>query len=185
MTSATYQSPCGRLTLFATAEGITEIDFPAVRLSTDFLYSGRSEGCPHSLSANRSKGHSSLILLSTSLSDATAILNLAICELEEYFHRRRQGFTVPISLVGTPFQLEVWRALSVVPYGKTVTYGDLAVAIGHPKAFRAVGMACHANPVPILLPCHRIVGKGGALTGYSAGLDVKRRLLTLESSDEN
>lgn len=181
MTSATYQSPCGRLTLFATDEGITRIEFPAVRISSDIPRP--SSATPVSAASSQGAcGEVSPSGASQPRPGAHGILDQAIRELELYFQGRLTEFAVPVSLTGTPFQLDVWRAMLAVPYGKTATYGELAAAIGRPTAFRAVGMACHANPVPILLPCHRIVGKDGALTGYASGLDFKRHLLALEAS---
>ena len=106
----------------------------------------------------------------------------AAAELEEYFGRRRKVFTVPLSPHGTKFQLTVWEALREIPYGQTRAYGEIAEAVGRPKAARAVGMANHDNPLLILTPCHRVVGKGGALTGFACGLEIKRRLLELESA---
>lgn len=104
----------------------------------------------------------------------------AAAELDEYFSGRRKSFTVPLSPHGTEFQLSVWQALRDIPYGQTRTYGEIAAAVGRPRAARAVGMANHDNPLLILTPCHRVVGKGGALTGFACGLEVKRRLLELE-----
>lgn len=104
----------------------------------------------------------------------------AAAELEEYFAGRRRVFTVPLSPRGMPFQLAVWQALRDIPYGQTRTYGEIAAAVGRPKAARAVGMANHDNPLLIFTPCHRVLGKNGALTGFACGLEVKRRLLELE-----
>ena len=87
---------------------------------------------------------------------------------------------MPLSPRGTPFQLEVWQALRVIPYGRTRTYGEIAKAVGRPGAARAVGMANHDNPLLIFTPCHRVVGKNGSLTGFACGLEVKARLLELE-----
>ena len=112
----------------------------------------------------------------------TALTAWAAGELEEYFGRRRNTFTVPLSPYGTRFQLAVWRALREIPYGQTRTYGEIAGAVGRPRAARAVGMANHDNPLLIFTPCHRVVGKGGALTGFACGLEVKRRLLELEGA---
>ena len=106
----------------------------------------------------------------------------AAAELDEYFAGMRRTFTVPLSPHGTPFQLAVWEALRDIPYGQTRTYGEIAAAVGRPRAARAVGMANHSNPLLIFTPCHRVLGKNGDLTGFACGLDVKRRLLALESS---
>ncbi|MDE6261258.1 MAG: methylated-DNA--[protein]-cysteine S-methyltransferase [Oscillospiraceae bacterium] len=107
----------------------------------------------------------------------------AAAELEEYFAGKRKSFTVPLSPWGTEFQLAVWQALRDIPYGQTRTYGEIAAAIGRPRAARAVGMANHDNPLMIFTPCHRVVGKDGSLTGFACGLEVKRRLLELEQMD--
>ncbi|MDE6590200.1 MAG: methylated-DNA--[protein]-cysteine S-methyltransferase, partial [Oscillospiraceae bacterium] len=104
----------------------------------------------------------------------------AAAELEEYFSGGRKVFSVPLSPHGTAFQCSVWQALRDIPYGQTRTYGEIAAAVGRPRAARAVGMANHDNPLLIFTPCHRVVGKGGALTGFACGLEVKRRLLELE-----
>lgn len=101
-------------------------------------------------------------------------------QIESYFQGRRRRFSIPLDFCGTDFERKVWKALLSIPYGRTRTYSQVARQIGHPKAARAVGMACHKNPLGILVPCHRVVGSGGALTGYSSGLDIKRKLLDLE-----
>ena len=112
----------------------------------------------------------------------TALTVWAAGELEEYFDHRRTIFTVPLSPHGTGFQLAVWQALREIPYGQTRTYGEIAAAVGRPKAARAVGMANHDNPLLIFTPCHRVVGKNGALTGFACGLEAKHRLLELEGA---
>lgn len=101
-------------------------------------------------------------------------------ELDEYFRGRRRVFTVPHQGKGTAFQQKVWKVLEEIPYGETRSYKEVADAAGNVKACRAVGMANHANPLPIIVPCHRVIGADGSLTGYGGGLDIKRRLLTLE-----
>lgn len=116
-------------------------------------------------------------------SGETELTGWAAAELEEYFSGRRRDFSVPLSPHGTPFQLAVWEALRRVPYGQTRTYGEIAAAVGRPGAARAVGMANYDNPLLIFTPCHRVVGKGGALTGFACGLEVKRWLLALEGAD--
>lgn len=114
--------------------------------------------------------------------DAAPVLLQAERELEEYFAGRRTAFSVPLSMHGTPFQMEVWTALRTIPYGETRSYASLAAQIGRPRACRAVGMANHVNPLPIFVPCHRVVGADGRLTGYAGGLDVKKYLLKLEGA---
>lgn len=101
-------------------------------------------------------------------------------ELDEYFEGKRREFDLPLDLRVAPFHADVLHELARVPYGHTETYGRLAAKVGRPKAARAVGTVMNRNPIPIVLPCHRIVGANGALTGYAGGLDVKRALLELE-----
>ena len=103
-------------------------------------------------------------------------------ELKEYFAGRRREFSVPLDLRGTDFQLSCWRELLNIPYGQTRSYADIARAIRSPKAFRAVGMANHDNPVAIIVPCHRVLASGGGLCGYGGGLDIKQKLLELEGA---
>ncbi|MCI1209155.1 MAG: methylated-DNA--[protein]-cysteine S-methyltransferase [Treponema sp.] len=101
-------------------------------------------------------------------------------ELSEYFSGKRKTFDIPFEIHGTEFQKKVWDALCAIPYGQTRTYKETAEAVGSPKAFRAVGMANHNNPIAILIPCHRVIGVNGKLTGYADGLAVKEALLNLE-----
>ncbi len=103
-------------------------------------------------------------------------------QLEEYFAGQRREFSIPLDLRGTEFQLKCWRALLEIPYGETRSYGDLARAIGHPQAFRAVGMSNNRNPIAIIIPCHRVIAADGSLCGYGGGLEIKRKLLEREGS---
>jgi methylated-DNA-[protein]-cysteine S-methyltransferase len=103
-------------------------------------------------------------------------------QLEEYFDGRRRTFDVPLAPDGTDFQRAVWHALTTIPYGTTCSYRDLALRIDQPRALRAVGAANGANPIPIIIPCHRVIGSDGSLTGFGGGLDSKRWLLDLERS---
>lgn len=104
----------------------------------------------------------------------------AVTQLDEYFAGARQTFDLSIAPNGTAFQRQVWEALRTIPFGETRTYGQIATAIGRPKAFRAVGLANGRNPISIIVPCHRVIGASGDLTGYGGGLDAKRTLLDLE-----
>ena len=106
----------------------------------------------------------------------------AIEQLESYFAGERTEFDLELELVGTPFQRSVWAALLTIPYGETRSYGEIATQIGSPGAFRAVGLANGHNPIGIIVPCHRVIGSNGSLTGYGGGLDRKRALLALEKS---
>lgn len=106
----------------------------------------------------------------------------AIEQLAAYFCGKRRAFHLPLAPAGTPFQLSVWQALRAIPYGETVCYGDLARQLGHPNGARAVGLANGANPLPIIVPCHRVIGADGSLTGFGGGLPIKRALLSLEGA---
>ena len=110
----------------------------------------------------------------------TPLLARGRAELLEYFQGKRRVFDLPLAPQGTPFQRRVWSALAEIPYGQTITYGELARRVGCPKGSRAVGQANHRNPLPIFLPCHRVVGANGTLTGYGGGLELKEWLLRLE-----
>ena len=113
-----------------------------------------------------------------------SVLQQAARELQEYFDGERQDFSVAVDTGGTDFQQEVWGALRAIPYGETCSYGDIAGDIGRPKAVRAVGTANGANPVPIIIPCHRVIGSNGTLTGFGGGLDTKRKLLAHEGAGD-
>ncbi|HEX4605656.1 MAG TPA: methylated-DNA--[protein]-cysteine S-methyltransferase [Candidatus Angelobacter sp.] len=102
-------------------------------------------------------------------------------QLQAYFGGQRTSFELPLKLEGTDFQKKVWMALQEIPYGETVSYKELAESIGRPKAVRAVGAANGANPIPIIIPCHRVIGNNGSLTGFGGGLPLKKKLLELES----
>jgi methylated-DNA-[protein]-cysteine S-methyltransferase len=110
----------------------------------------------------------------------TPILQKAAAQLAEYFARKRTCFDLPLSLHGTDFQISVWNALRTIPCGETRSYKDIAAQIGNPKASRAVGMANHHNPIAVIIPCHRVIGQNGGLTGYAGGLESKKYLLDLE-----
>jgi len=107
----------------------------------------------------------------------------ASAQLDEYFAGERRRFDLPLAPRGTDFQQRVWRALLDIPYGRTISYGELARRIGNPSASRAVGLANGANPLPIVVPCHRVIGADGSLTGFGGGLPIKRKLLALECTD--
>lgn len=160
-------SPIGRLRLVEKDGFIKEIsqaDVPAARLN--------SEG--------------KIIKTAETFASAATKKTEALAETErqlrEYFAGVRKVFDVLLKPDGTAFFQSVWKALQDIPYGETRTYGDIAKAVGKPKAARAVGMANHHNPIMIIIPCHRVIGANGQLVGYAGGLDVKRRLLDLEMS---
>ncbi len=106
-----------------------------------------------------------------------------VSQLTEYFAGQRQRFELPLAPEGTPFQQRVWRELQDIPYGVTISYGQLAARIGQPTASRAVGLANGSNPLAIVIPCHRVIGANGTLTGYGGGLPIKERLLALERGE--
>ena len=114
----------------------------------------------------------------------TELLKKTIKQIEEYFEGKRSFFDLPLESKGTEFQKKVWKALIEIPYGETRSYGDIAKIIGNGKASRAVGMANNKNPIPIIIPCHRVIGANGKLVGYAGGLDLKEKLLELEKQNK-
>jgi methylated-DNA-[protein]-cysteine S-methyltransferase len=150
-----YQSPRGRMLLVADDEAVTGVYFAGQKYRPSIEPEWR-----------RDEGH--------------ALLRQAKRELIEYFAGKRMRFTVKLSPRGTPFQRAVWNAIAGVGFGKTIPYAELARRAGHPGSARAVGAATGRNPIGIIVPCHRIVGSNGALTGYAGGLAKKRALLALE-----
>lgn len=123
-----------------------------------------------------------LNIKSSIVEEETPVLNNAIAQINEYFSKKRKYFDLPIKLNGTQFQLSIWQKLNSIPYGNTKAYKQIASEIGNPKASRAVGNANNKNPIPILIPCHRVIGANGTLTGYRGGINVKKALLNLENS---
>ncbi len=112
----------------------------------------------------------------------TELLKKTYTQIREYLEGNRTEFTIPIAMEGTCFQRQVWKALQTISYGETKTYQQIAEQIGKPKACRAVGMANHVNPISIIVPCHRVIGKNGKLVGYGGGLEIKKQLLDLEAN---
>jgi len=110
----------------------------------------------------------------------SAPLQEPIRQLRAYFGGELEAFDLPLAPQGTPFQQKVWKLLCDIPYGETISYGELARRVGNPKASRAVGLANGSNPIPIVIPCHRVIGSNGKLTGYGGGLPIKEKLLALE-----
>lgn len=111
----------------------------------------------------------------------TPVISKAFNQLTEYVDRQRQDFNLPLKPKGTLFQQKVWKEVLKIPYGQTASYKDIATAVGNANASRAVGMANNKNPIPIFIPCHRIIGKNGSLTGYAGGLELKEVLLKIEN----
>jgi methylated-DNA-[protein]-cysteine S-methyltransferase len=153
-------SPVGPLRLIATATGLSELHFAARRAAVPGVEGERTDG------------------------RAETILERVRTELDEYFAGGRVSFDIPLHLHGTPFQIRVWTALREIPYGTTLSYGELARRIGAPKAVRAVGAANGQNPVAIIVPCHRVIGANGDLTGFGGGIERKRWLLQHESASQ-
>ena len=110
------------------------------------------------------------------------LITETVAQLEEYFQQKRRVFSLPLDPCGTVFQKKVWQALQEIPYGETMSYGQIARMVDSPKAFRAVGMANHCNPIVIIVPCHRVIGADGSMVGYGAGLEKKEFLLRLEGA---
>lgn len=114
----------------------------------------------------------------------TPLVREAAFQLSEYFAGKRKAFEIPLDIKGTPFQLAVWKALSGIPYGETRSYKEISESIGRVKAYRAVGMACNRNPVAIIVPCHRVIGADGNMTGFASGMGIKEKLLKLEKRNK-
>lgn len=165
-------TPCGPLTLLCDGRTLVAIRF------------GReADGAATAKAAQAGAEMFEKVMPTQQTQEARAaqeILEQAAREIGEYFEGKRRAFAVPTAAAGTPFQQAVWNALKEIPYGETRTYGEIARRIGHPRASRAVGQANNRNPLPIVVPCHRVIGTSGALTGYAGGLAVKERLLELE-----
>jgi methylated-DNA-[protein]-cysteine S-methyltransferase len=151
MISTIYESPVGKLTLISDGAALTHLEFENPRYAYAPAPAGKDK-----------------------------ILDQARRELDAYFMGKLTLFSVPVALRGTPFQRRCWAALQHIPYGVTRSYGQQAVAIGAPKAVRAVGLANGRNPIAIVIPCHRVIGANGGLTGYGGGMQRKQFLLDLE-----
>jgi len=163
-----FRSPVGPLFLAASEKGLVAVEFDA-RLP------GQQTIRPNPRDMRKEKR-------GVRFEESPEAMRPYVSELEEYFARKRREFSFPLDLRGTDFQLACWRALLAIPYGETRSYGEIARAVGSPKGFRAVGMANNRNPIAIAVPCHRVIGSDGALSGYGGGLDVKRKLLELEGA---
>jgi methylated-DNA-[protein]-cysteine S-methyltransferase len=128
------------------------------------------------------RGGSSAVDTAWTEDGGVPILQEATKQLDEYFAGTRTTFDLPLRPIGTAFQLVVWEQLRQIPFGETISYGELARRVGNPAASRAVGMANGRNPISIIVPCHRVIGADGSLTGFGGGVDVKRKLLELEGA---
>ena len=150
-----YKSPIGLIRIDETASFLTRADFVE--------QSPESEHCQ-----------------SVGISNSSTLLKDACRQLDEYFEGRRRKFDLALQPHGTDFQRSAWQSLLLIPYGETRSYLQQAESISNPRAIRAIGQANSRNPIPIIIPCHRVIGKNGSLTGYAGGLDRKTRLLSLE-----
>ena len=130
---------------------------------------------------NKRPGFDKLSEINQITPDDPKVLN-TLSQLREYFNRQRKEFDLQLEILGTDFQKKVWDELIKIPYGETISYGELANRMGDKNLMRAVASANGMNPIPIIIPCHRVIGANGSLTGYSGGLDVKQKLLELEGS---
>jgi methylated-DNA-[protein]-cysteine S-methyltransferase len=156
-----FDSPVGPLLIAGDQEGVRHIRFP------------RPDGSKKSRAVKPERGW---------IESSSGAVAQAVAQLREYFAGSRTEFDLPLAPQGTHFQLAVWRELQRIPYGQTISYGELARRIGNPKASRAVGTANGANQIPIVIPCHRVIAAGGKLGGFGGGLPVKEALLALEGA---
>lgn len=150
----TFESPVGPLLLAGDADGLRRVSFESSKHAAPPQADWRQDKAPFAE---------------------------VICQLQAYFRGELREFDVPLAMEGTEFQLRVWNALRGIPYGETISYLQLAERIGNPKAVRAVGLANGSNPIPIIIPCHRVIGSDGSLTGFGGGISTKKKLLELES----
>lgn len=165
------RTPIGTLRVTANEHGVTAIERVS-RASSPPRANGAAGGSTSARTNTSARGSSSL--------RAKRHAELAVRQLREYFAGRRTRFSVPLHMEGTEFQQRAWRAMRKIRYGSTVSYAQQAKTIGSPKAVRAVGSANGANPIPIIVPCHRVIASDGSLGGYALGLKMKRFLLELE-----
>lgn len=155
MISTAYKSPIGTLSLVSDGKAITHLEFENNKYPAPKYPPGKDK-----------------------------VLDQAKKELDAYFAGRLKKFEVPVAPQGTPFQKQAWKALTQIPYGATRSYGEQACAIGRPKAVRAIGAANGRNPIPIIIPCHRVIGADGSLTGFGGGMATKQFLLELEQGQQ-
>jgi methylated-DNA-[protein]-cysteine S-methyltransferase len=158
---SSFRSPIGLLWLACSRRGLKALDLRGDR-SRILLKFGDPQG-------------------TNVVEEETDLHREAFRQLAEYFQGMRRSFQLPLDLDGSPFQLKVWSALLEIPYGETRSYGEVAASVGVPRAARAVGQANGRNPLPIVVPCHRVIAADGSLGGFGSGLDIKRMLLELES----
>lgn len=156
--STTITTTIGILHLCCDDQGLSRISLPGSSIKLDNNEACGSKGIP-------------------------AVLELTARQLHEYFEGKRTVFELPLSLHGTDFQHQVWNIIHRIPYGQTMSYGEIATMLGSPAKARAVGGAAHANPLPLVIPCHRVIGANGSLTGFACGIEMKQQLLNLETNN--
>ena len=159
--TTTFDSRVGELTLVATDQGLRAVKWPVEKVGRLPL--------PEEMISNPDH----------------PVLKAARIQLEEYFAEERKEFNLPLDLRGTDFQKSAWLALASMPFGETASYGEQAARIGRPRAVRAIGAANGRNPISIILPCHRVVGANGDLTGFAGGIETKRDLLAFERNEDS
>jgi len=172
MPSTTLKTPIGVLRVAANEKGVTAVDFPT---------KGRTRASRHASARTREAEVEPADAPPAARAAARRHLAAAVRQLGEYFAGARDGFDLDLYMTGTDFEARVWKRLARIPHGETCTYAEIARAAGAPGAARAAGAAVGKNPVPIIVPCHRVVGANGSLTGFGGGLDRKRWLLAHES----
>lgn len=180
-----FSSPIGRLYIEETDGCLTRIGFDEPKITRNNCPKPFPVENPVSDTVSNSVARTVIktvakTVASPSIERRTDFLKQVVRELEEYFLGKRRVFDLPLAPSGTPFMQKVWNRLIQVPFGQTATYRDIAEQIGNSQAVRAVGGANHRNPIPIFIPCHRIIGTNGKLIGYAGGLDIKKYLLDLE-----
>ena len=191
MESCFYDSPLGYLHIASDDDAIVKVSFcDEVALYSYYrivppgkypeFRKEKETAIPHGFSLSESESFEENLEEAFLRWNVSGVLQKCLLELDSYFAGKLKVFTVPIKLAGTDFRMRCWEALSKIPYGETVSYGQLADRIGNPKASRAVGGANHHNPIAVIVPCHRVIGADGSLTGFGGGLDKKRFLLELE-----
>lgn len=164
---AMEESPVGEIAVVCSDRGLREV---TVRPRREPVHRRIRSASPHAETSSSQSGTKAGAMLARQ----------ALAEIGEYLAGRRRQFAIPLDLEGSPFQVKVWKALLEIPYGETRSYGEIARVVGRPKAARAVGMANRSNPIPIIVPCHRVIAGDGSLGGYAGGLGMKTLLLRLE-----
>ena len=202
MASCIYDSPVGQLHIVSDSEKIVEVSFilcaeKKISLLRDLRLLptenneeiledvlGREYIDENTIIYHNLPGHQTCPQISRDSKEVCGVLQSCLSELDLYFAGKLKNFTVPIKLTGTDFRMRCWEALRTIPYGETISYGQLAKKVGNPKASRAVGGANHHNPIAVIVPCHRVIGADGSLTGFGGGLYKKEFLLELERTNK-